>query len=335
MRERSAISVQRLVCACLTLLAGLLFACVSAPAQKFEPKALPPVKDAPTVGGALAANAAKPSGKESLLIGPGDLLHVTVLREPELEQRARVLDSGDVSLPLIGEVHVAGLDPAQASAFIDRKYLVENFLKHPNVSVFVEEYATQPVAVLGQVEKPGTYKITTARTLLDLLAMAGGLTPIADRHIMVERGPGARQREERVFLSNRSDDALMANVMIDPGDTILVPKAGIVYVLGDVGRPGGYTMENESRMTVLQAIALAAGVNRTANEKKARVIHNVNGEYSEELLPLRKIEKGEAPDELLQANDVIYVPFSFVKNIVMGTSSIMASASSALIYAGR
>ncbi|MGB7189597.1 MAG: polysaccharide biosynthesis/export family protein [Acidobacteriaceae bacterium] len=317
------------------LLAGLLCAGGSAAAQKFEPKALTPAKDAPTMGKALVANAVKSSGKESLLIGPGDLLHVTVLREPELEQRARVLDSGDVSLPLIGEIHVAGLDPAQASAFIDGKYLIGNFLKHPSVSVFVEEFATQPVAVLGQVEKPGTYNITTARTLLDLLAMAGGLTPIADRHIMVERAPGAKRREERVFLSNRSDDALMANVMIDPGDTILVPKAGIVYVLGDVGRPGGYTMENESRMTVLQAIAMAAGVNRTANEKRARVIHNLNGEYDEEPLPLREIEKGEAPDELLQANDVIYVPFSFAKNILMGTNSIVASASSALIYAGR
>lgn len=334
MSERSAINVQRSGASRL-MLAGLLFACVSSSAQKFQPKALPPVSDAPTAGGALVANAAKPSGTESLLIGPGDLLHITVLREPELEERARVLDSGDVSLPLIGDVHVVGLDPEQAAAIIESKYLVGNFLKQPSVSVFVEEFATQPVAVLGQVEKPGTYSITTARTLFDLLAMAGGLTPVADRHIMVERAPGVKQREERVFLSNRSDDALMANVMIDPGDTILVPKAGIVYVLGDVGRPGGYTMENESRMTVLQAIALAAGVNKTANEKKVRVIHNRNGEYSEEPLPLRQIEKGDAPDELLQANDVIYVPFSFAKNIVMGTSSIMASASSALIYAGR
>lgn len=316
-------------------LAGCIAFAASAAAQKFAPKALPPVKDAPMVGKALVAHAVKEPPKESLLIGPGDLLHVTVLREPELEQQVRVLDSGEVNLPLIGDVHVAGLDPAQAAAMIEAKYLVGNYLKHPSVSVFVEEFATEPVSVLGQVKKPGTYRIMTPRTLLDLLAMAGGLTPIADRHIMVERAPGAKHREEQVFLSNRSSDALMANVMIDPGDTILVPKAGIVYVLGDVGRPGGYTMENESRMTVLQAIALAAGVNRTANEKKARVIHNVNGEYDEEPLPLRKIEKGEAPDELLQANDVIYVPFSLAKNIVMGTSSIVASASSALIYAGR
>jgi polysaccharide export outer membrane protein len=86
---------------------------------------------------------------------------------------------------------------------------------------------------------------------------------------------------------------------------------------------------------VLEAIAMAAGVNRTANEKQARVIHNVNGQFNAEDLPLREIEKGEAPDELLQANDVIYIPFSFAKNVMMGTSSIMASTTSALIYAGH
>jgi len=309
----------------MTLCAGV------AAAQKFEPKALPPVTDAPMVGKHLSASAAKPDARESLLIGPGDLLHVSVVREADLDEQVRVRDSGEVNLPLIGDVHVAGLDPAAIAA----KYLAGSFLKHPDVEVFVEEYATQPVSVLGQVVKPGTYQITTARTLLDLLAMAGGLTPLADRHIMVEHGPDAKQREERVFLSNRSDDTLMANVMIEPGDTILVPKAGIVYVLGDVGRPGGYAMQNESRITVLEALARAGGVNRTADEKRARVIHNDNGQYDEEDLPLREIERGESPDELLQANDVIYIPFSFAKNVVMGTSAIMASTTSALIYAGH
>src|SRR5690348_14993772 len=103
-----------------SVLLTLALACFATAAaqQRFEPKALPPVKDAPTVGGSLVANGIKATAKESLLIGPGDLLHVTILREPELEQRARVLDSGDVSLPLIGSVHVAGLDPAAASSAI-------------------------------------------------------------------------------------------------------------------------------------------------------------------------------------------------------------------------
>ena len=318
------------------LLSGMLMACAGlVSAQTFAPRALAPVTDAPMVGSNLTANAVKPATRESLLIGPGDLLHITVLREAELEQRVRVRDSGDVTLPLIGDAHVAGLDPAAAAAAMAAQYLAGNYLKHPDVTVFVEESATQPVSVLGQVMKPGTYAIATPRTLVDLLAMAGGLTQIADRHIMIERAPGAKQREEEVFFSNRADDALVANVMIDPGDSILVPKAGIVYVMGDVGRPGGYAMQNDSRMTVLEAIAMAAGVNRTANEKQARVIHNVNGQFNAEDLPLREIEKGEAPDELLQANDVIYIPFSFAKNVMMGTSSIMASTTSALIYAGH
>jgi polysaccharide biosynthesis/export protein len=316
------------------LLGGMALCAAMGQAQKFAPKALAPVKDAPMTAGPLTATAAPRSTRESLLIGPGDLLHVTVLREPELEQRVRVRDSGEVTLPLIGDVHAAGLDPGTAADAIAALYLKENYLKHPDVAVFVEQYATQPVSVLGQVKKPGTYIITAPRTLLDLLAMAGGLTAVADRHITIERAPGVKQREERVFLSNRASDALMANVMIDPGDTILVPKAGIVYVLGDVGRPGGYAMVNESRLTVLEAIAMADGVNRTANEKRARVIHNVNGEFDAEDLPLREMEKGEAPDELLHADDVIYIPFSFAKNVVLGTSAIVASASSALIYAG-
>jgi polysaccharide export outer membrane protein len=319
-----------MIFAAMTVWAGMAVA-----QQAFAPKALPPVTDAPVVAGPLAATGVKAPTHESLLIGPGDLLHVSVLREPEMEQRVRVRDSGDVNLPLIGDVHVVGLDPAAAAEAIAAKYRDGDYLKHPDVTVFVEEFAMEHVSVLGQVAKPGTYAITTPRTLLDVLAMAGGLTQVADRHIMVERAPGAKQREEEVFLSNRAGDALMANVTIEPGDTVLVPKAGIVYVLGDVGRPGGYTMQNESRMTVLQAIAMAAGVNRTANEKQARVIHNVNGQYNEESLPLREIERGDAPDELLQANDVIYIPFSFAKNVVMGTSSIVASATAALIYAGQ
>lgn len=319
---------------CMLVLAVAWLCTLTAGAQRFAPVALPPVKDAPTIGGTITAHATHASTRESLLIGPGDLLRISVLREPELGEQVRVLDSGNITLPLIGDVHVAGLDPGAAANTIAALYLRENYLKHPDVDVFVQQYDSAPVSVLGQVRNPGTYMITAPRTLLDLLAMAGGLTPVADRHIMIERGPGAKQREERVFLSNRSHDALMANVIIDPGDRILVPKAGIVYVVGDVGRPGGYVMENESRMTVLQAIAMAGGVAHTANKKKARIIHNLNGAFDAEELPLRQIERGEAPDELLHANDVIYIPFSFAKHMVMGTTAIVASASSALIYAG-
>lgn len=284
--------------------------------------------------GSSRAQTPESSPRESLLIGRGDLLRVTVLGESELSQKVRVRDSGKLTLPLIADVEVGGLSTAEASTVIARKYVDAKLLKHPEVSVFIEEYATQTVSVLGQVVRPGSVSISTTRTLVDVLAMVGGLTELADRHITVERG-GARREVIEVFLSNKAEDALNADIEIFPGDKILVPKAGVVYVLGDVGRPGGYVMQNNSRLTVLEAIAMAAGVNKTASEGHARLIHNSNGQFRERDLPLKDIEQGKAPDELLQADDVIYIPFSFGKNVVMATNSIVASTSSALIYAGH
>jgi polysaccharide export outer membrane protein len=279
-----------------------------------------------------AQTAAAPApAAESLRIAAGDLLSVAVLREPDLDRRVRVRDSGTVSLPLIGDVEVRGLSAGDAAKQIEQKYLEGKFLKHPDVSVFVEEYTTQQVAVLGQVTKPGSYALAAPRSLIDVLAMAGGLTEVADRHITIERANHAVSAE--VFLSNRADDALEANVQVFPGDKVLVPKAGIVYVLGDVGRPGGYVMQNESRMTVLQAVAMAAGTNRTASEAHVRLVRGKDGEFEEQEIPLREMERGEVPDLLLEPNDVLYVPFSFGRHVLMGASSIAASASAALIYA--
>ncbi|MFP5228626.1 MAG: polysaccharide biosynthesis/export family protein, partial [Acidobacteriota bacterium] len=190
---------------------------------------------------------------ESLLIGPGDLLHITILREPELDQSIRVLDSGEIVLALAGKIAVQGLTPAQAAAQIADRYREGKFLLYPVVSVFVEEYATQTVTILGQVTHPGALRVTAPRTLIDVLSLAGGLTPDADRHIVVERGGKGGERI-RAFLPNRAEDALNADILVRPGDTVIVPKAGIVYVLGDVAHPGGYVMQNDSQLTVLQAV---------------------------------------------------------------------------------
>jgi polysaccharide export outer membrane protein len=269
-----------------------------------------------------------------LLIGPGDLLRINVLRESELDQHVRVLDSGAVTLALVGDLPVQGLTPAQAAARIAEKYRGGGFLLHPEVSVFVDEYATQTVTILGQVAHPGTVRLAAPRTLIDVLSQAGGLTETADRHIVIERG-GKDGERIRAFLSNRSDDALNADILVRPGDTVLVPKAGIVYILGDVAHPGGYVMQNDSQLTVLQAIALAAGTSKTASEKRVRLVRNIDGLSQSVDLPLRDMERGRAPDVPLLANDILYVPFSLVKNISLGIADITASASSALIYAAH
>ena len=269
---------------------------------------------------------------ESLLIGPGDLLHITILREPELDQQARVLDSGAVTLALIGNVVVQGLTPAQAAGRIGELYRNGEFLVHPEVSVLVEQYATQGVSVLGQVAHPGVISINAPLSLIDVLSQAGGLTEVADRHITIERG-GKDGERIRVFLPNRAEEALNADVMVRPGDTVIVPKAGIVYVLGDVAHPGGYVMQYDSKLTVLQAIALAAGASKTASERHVRLVRNVDGRSISIELPLRDMERGHEPDVPLEANDILYVPFSLAKNLSLGIANITAAASSALIYA--
>ena len=167
-----------------------------------------------------------------------------------------------------------------------------------------------------------------------MLSLAGGLTEYADRHIVIERGGKAGERI-RAFLPNRADDALNADILVRPGDTVIVPKAGIVYVLGDVAHPGGYVMQNDSQLTVLQAIALAAGASKTASEKSVRLVRNIDGISHAADLPLRDMERGRDPDVPLQANDILYVPFSLMKNISLGIADITAAASSALIYAAH
>jgi polysaccharide export outer membrane protein len=201
--------------------------------------------------------------------------------------------------------------------------------------VFVEEYATESVTILGQVAHPGTVHLSAPRTLIDVLSLAGGLTEFADRHIVIQRKGKDGEPAERIkaFLPNRAEDALNADVLVRPGDTVIVPKAGIVYVLGDVAHPGGYVMQNDSKLTVLQAIALAAGASRTASERKVRLVRNVDGLSQSVDLPLRDMERGRDPDVPLQANDILYVPFSLMKNLSLGIADITAAASSALIYA--
>ena len=281
------------------------------------------------------ANASTPASgvRESLLIGRGDLLHITVFREPDLEQRVRVKDSGEIDLELTGAIKVAGLTPSDAANAIAQLYREQHYLNHPQVSVVLEEYATQNVTVLGQVNKPGALTVTTARGVLDILAMAGGLTEVADRHITIER-PGKGETTV-VFLPNNAAASVQAETIVYPGDTVLVPKAGVVYVLGDVARPGGYVMQDDARLTVLQAVAMASGANRTAKEDATRLIRKVSGSYQESVVPLRDIERGKKPDMQLEADDVLYVPFSMTKNVVLGASGIVSSTSSAAIYAAR
>jgi polysaccharide export outer membrane protein len=273
----------------------------------------------------------KTAAAQSLVIGSGDVLSMHVFREDELTMSLSVKDDGTVLLPLIGVVPVAGLAPADAAARIASLYRKGQYLNDPQVSLLIEQSAAENVAVLGEVEHPGSVVLTSPRGLLDVLAAAGGLTKSADRHITVRRPSGA---SVTVFVPNSARaDLAAAPVLVSPGDTVIVPRAGIVYVLGDVGRPGGYLMQDDSHLSLMQALALASGSSKTASEGHARLIRSVDGVTTEIPLELKAREKGKLPDLPLRDNDIVYIPFSLGKNLALGSASIAASASSALIYA--
>jgi polysaccharide biosynthesis/export protein len=270
---------------------------------------------------------------ESLRIGPGDQIHVTVVDSPELDQHPRVTDAGEVPLIGVGAVKIAGLTPAEAATAVHDKLIAAHYLNHPEVTVTVEQYATQTVSVLGQVRASGAYPIGTARPVVDVLALAGGLNEVADRNIVIERR-GDPEHPLHYNLANDGVLALQTSVLVYPGDTVMVPKAGIVYVLGDVNRPGGFVMDNNStELTLLQALARAGGVSRTAKQGHAKLLRKDATGYHETQLSLGEIQKGKQQDIALAPGDVLYVPFSYAKNIaVSGSSGIISSVSSAAVY---
>ena len=270
--------------------------------------------------------------KESLLIGPGDLIQVDVLDTPEMEQQVRVTDEGNAPLAYVGNVKVGGMTPGAAAEAIQLLLISKNVMKHPQVTVRVQEYSTQDVSVLGQVHTPGAYPLTTPQPVLRVLSLAGGVTDLADRQVTIKRHGSPKQLT--YMLSNDPQKMLTDMVMVYPGDIVMVPNAPVIYIMGDVGRPGGYAMSsNASHLTLLQAIARAGSANKTSVPSKVRLIRNTGDGTKETRVHLDAMEKGKIPDIDLQANDIIFVPFSWMKNVAMSGSTIAASTAGAAIYA--
>ena len=276
-----------------------------------------------------AAFAQQPSN--SLLISAGDELHISILDMPEMEQYPRVTDAGDVPVQGVGSVRVANMSPAEAAAAIHDRLVSAHYLNHPQVTVVVDQYATQAVTLIGEVRTPGAYPIATPRPILDVIALGGGLDEVADRSILVERH-GDQNSLIHYTVSNDARQAIEEQVLVNPGDTVVVPKAGIVYVLGDVNRPGGYTMSNnESKMSLLEVLSMAGGAAKTAKLGHTRLIRKVD--HSEMQLSLGDIQKGKQPDFAMAPGDILYVPFSYGKNLFITSSAgITGAAGAAAIY---
>jgi polysaccharide export outer membrane protein len=281
-------------------------------------------------------NGQRPSTKEMpapLKIAPGDLLHITVFDVPEMTQDVRIGAKGEAQLALIGNIDLAGLTGEEAAAAIARELRNRKLLLSPQVNVLIKEFSNQGVSVIGEVQHPGVFQVLGSRSLLDLLSMAGGLTNVADTRITVKRRRGSAQAITVKLKTDDPDTSLTNDVQIYPGDLIVVPRAGIVYVLGEVNRPGGFVMQDSGKITILQALAQAGGASRTASLNNSVLLRKNERGYLSNKLPLDKIARGQGEDLELHANDIIFVPNNKLRSIMHDTQGAVAAIGSASIYA--
>ena len=255
------------------------------------------------------------------MIGIGDLLKISVLGAQDYDQDVRVAGSGDIVIGLVGRVHVAGQTTEQAQALIRKRLMDGGYFADPQVAVFEKEFATQGVSVLGEVQKPGVYPVTGPRRLFDVLSLAGGTTPKAGQVVTVSSRDNIKPLRSVTFSSDPKKN-MEANVDIVPGDTVVVSKAGVIYVVGDVKRPMGVIMENGGHITILQALATAEGPNATASLRNAKIVRKGGNGPSEVPVDIKKIMQAKAPDVALQAEDVVFIPSSTAKNV--GTRTLQS-----------
>jgi polysaccharide biosynthesis/export protein len=307
-------------------------------------------------------------------IGPDDLLAITVFEAPELDRTARVSASGEISLQLMGVVHAGGLTPRELESVL-QGLLRRTYMKDPHVGVFIQELQSHPVSVVGAVKMPGVFQIRGTKTVIEVLSMAEGLADDAGDTVIIMHGAGYAESDgangpdptpggvaavsppreelarndgsqltapEKKFeieeinlkkLLESADSAL--NVAVRPGDIVKVPRAGIVYVVGEVKKPGGFVLKNNENISVLQALALAEGPTHTSAISQARLIRTdpATGKRTEIPMNLGKIFSSKKPDTFLQPKDIVFVPNSAAKTVFYrGSEAALQTAAGVAIY---
>jgi polysaccharide export outer membrane protein len=269
------------------------------------------------------------TNSSALLIGPGDDLEITVYGAPDLSAHTRVSADGNISMPLIDYVRIAGLSSSEVEATIEAKLRENNVLNDPHVSVYVKEYNSSGISVVGEVVKPGFYSALGSRRLFDVLQAAGGLTDKAGNEAMISHRD--QKDATTVHISKNPAEMAASNVELQPGDTVVVPKAGIVYVLGEVTRPGGYVLNSTGGITVLQVVAVAAGPTHIASPGKTRLLRRTENGFQEQRVDLKKLLRGKGHDVSLRSDDILFIPSSALKE-ALNASTLIGLAATTAIY---
>jgi polysaccharide export outer membrane protein len=269
------------------------------------------------------------------LLGPGDVLSVKAAEADEVNSPAvRIDTSGFLNLPLVGRLQAAGMSIEALEAEIGNR--LRAYVKRPEVTVSVVEYHSQPVSILGSVANPGVHQVQGHKSLAEVIALAGGLRQDAGYSVRITRraewGPiplpnAAFDPTKQFSIAEVSTRSLLGasnpreNIQIQPDDIITVPRAEMIYIQGQVRRPGGYVLRDSEHMSVLVAVSLAEGLDRTAAPHSARILRVVSGQThrAELSVDLKRILDGKAPDFMLEADDILYVPSSLSKTVSLRT----------------
>lgn len=309
------------------------FACFQAAVAQNSPDPKTPIHQSdahPTVSTSISESQTDPSQTHSaLLIGPGDELEIAVYGAADLSEHTHVSAGGNIAMPLIGEVRVAGLSSSEAEGAIQAQLRRNNILTNPQVSVYVKEYTNSGISVAGEVNKPGFYSVLGPHRLFDVLQAAGGPTERASNTVVIShRG----QKEATTYtLSKDPTEMATSNLDLQPGDTVVVPRAGIVYVLGEINKPGGYVMNSTGGVTVLQLVAVAGGTTHLASAGKTRLLRKTDTGFQQQQVDLKKLLRGKIHDIPVENEDIVYVPTSGVKEAV-SASLLVGTAATAAVY---
>jgi polysaccharide export outer membrane protein len=273
---------------------------------------------------------------QNIPIGAGDLLDVEVFDTPELSARLRVDQVGRITLPLGGDVDVRGLTVAAASGALEKRLISAQIMLHPTVMVSILEYATEGVTVLGEVRMPGIYTLLGPHSLYDALASAGGPSASEGATITITHANDANH-PVIVKVTTPNYSAVQKATIVQPGDTIVVSRADLVYIVGDVNHSGAFYIQNGQPLTVLDLVSLAQGTTRTSAMSQASVVRPTpDGGAQTIRFNLDKVMKNQEKNLILEAGDVLVVPRSgwkiFGQTALPGLTNAVASAvSTALI----
>jgi polysaccharide biosynthesis/export protein len=232
-------------------------------------------------------------------LGAGDVVKITVYNQPDLTMETQIKDTGQITFPLIGDVAIGGLDKGAAEALIATRLKDGGFVKQPQVNLLVVQYRSQQVSVLGQVAKPGRYPIDSVTSLVDLLALAGGVSPTgADTVTVIKKDADGKTSRIEVDLNRLYESKDLAeNLQVVANDVIFVPRAPTFYIYGEVQKPGVYKLERN--MTVMQALSVGGGLTPRGTERGI-MVNRRNAEG--------KVDSGTVTlNQQLRENDVVYV----------------------------